>query len=114
MILIEIPENPNCEPVELRVFHDVEPPRRISQVRWGQTPDAPAWYDVTGWTVEGTPCPALLHKVDDSGEGIAWLVRGGDAGLRLKPSGRPGPWRLHDVGQWGAPFLLLTDVHDLQ
>ena len=113
MRVIEIPSNPNCPPVEMRVFHDLEPPRAVSQVQTACQSDEPAWYDVTGWTAGGTSCPALMQKVDDSGEGTAWLVFGGDAGLRFKPAGHPGPWGLEDPAQWGAPFLLLVDLHDV-
>lgn len=115
MVVIEIPPNPNCEAVELRVFHDLEPPRPISHVRV-EPPAAGGvqWCAVTGWTLAGDPCPALARKVDDSGEGVAILVSGGDAGLRLAPEGHDASWRLDDARQWGLPFLLLPDEGDLR
>lgn len=113
MVLIEIPDNPNCDPVDTRVFHGVSPPRSITQVRLELVPGEPAWYDVTGWMPEGAPCPATAQKVDDSGEGIAWLVRGGDAGLRLKLAALPAAWDLRAPAQWGEPFLLLSTEEDV-
>ena len=144
MVVIEIPDNPNCPVAELRIFHDVEPPRSVSGVRLERVPGESKWHDVTGWTLAGQPCPALAQKVDDSGEGVAYLVRGGDAGLRLRPSpgtpdallrkakhrgwatgvpravgerpaaGHPQPWSLEDPTQRGEPFLLIADSGDLR
>lgn len=115
MLAIDIPPNPNCSSVDLRVFHDLEPPRPVDQVRL--VPDgaeAAQWYAVTGWSSAGTGVPALARKVDDSGDGVALLVSGGDAGLRLQPADSHSPWRLDDTAQHGAPFLLVPDVSDLR
>ena len=134
MILLEIPPNPNCEAVEQRIFNDVEPPMPVTQVRLEREPGLPHWYAVTGWTLHNTPCPATACKVDDSGEGVVFLISGGEAGLRLQPADdragtipageevspvaglatQPSPWRLEDLHQWGHPFLLIADPRDLQ
>jgi len=113
MIALEVGLNANCEPVELRVFEDLAPPRRITQVRLERVAGRPAWYAVVGWSTEGRPCDAVTQKVSDSGDGIVWLIRGlGDAGLRLQPALARAPWRTDDPQQWGAPFLLLADEAD--
>ena len=112
MILIEIPTNPNCASVELRVFHDLAAPQPIHQVQLERHEGQPQWCDVTGWTTAGVPCPALLQKVDDSGDGVAFLVSGGDAGLRLRPAAHQQPWHLEDPRQWGEPLLILADARD--
>lgn len=109
MVIVEVPPNPNCEPADLRLFHDVEAAQPVRQVCLERAPGQPAWYDVTGWTADDRPCPALARRVDDSGEGLALLVTGGDAGLRLRPADAHGGWRLDDPQQWGLPFLLLPD-----
>jgi len=114
VIVIEIAPNPNCEAVEMRVFHDLEPPRPVTQVRLERKPDHAMWHAVTGWTVSGTPCPARIQKIDDSGEGVAFLVYGGDAGLRFKSARHLVPWRLDDTAQWGEPFLLVSDLSDVR
>ena len=113
MILIEILENPNCEAVPMRIFHDLEPARPVRRVRLQQGEEVD-WYDVTGWSAQGAPAPAVAQKVDDSGEGVAFLVCGADAGLRLRPAKETGPWRLEEPGQWGEPFLLVSDLDDLE
>ena len=109
MVTVEIPTNSNCEAADLRVFHDVEVAQPVRRICLEQTPGQAEWYEVTGWSVDGHPCPALARRVDDSGEGLALLVTGGDAGLRLRPAGAQGAWRLDDAQQWGLPFLLLAD-----
>jgi len=108
MITVEIAPNPNCDPMDLRVFHDVEPPRPVHWVCLERVPGQSEWFEVTGWTAHGAPCPALAQRVDDSGEGTALLVCGGNAGLRFRPAGG-GPWRLEDPRQWGEPFRITTD-----
>ena len=114
MVSIEIADNPNCAPVDLRVFHDLEPPHPAAQVRLERHPGAPEWYALTGWTAEGHPCPALIQKVDDSGDGTAFLVYGGDAGLRLQPVASREPWGLGHPEQWGEPFLIVSDAQDIR
>ena len=113
MIVIEIPPNPNCAATE-RVFHDVEPPKAVTKVRLERVPNEPQWCLVTGWTLQNTPCPATARKVDDSGEGVVFLIAGGEAGLRLQPTHQPRPWRIDDPHQWGVPFLLLADRADVR
>ena len=114
MVLIEIPANPNCAAVELRAFHDLEPAHPVSQVRLERQPGSLQWFDVTSWSLTGTTSPARLQKVDDSGEGVAFLLYGEDAGLRLKPADPHAPWRLDDPQQWGEPFIILTDLDDVR
>ncbi|MBI4342187.1 MAG: hypothetical protein HY599_02330 [Candidatus Omnitrophica bacterium] len=114
MIVIEIADNPNCSPVDLRVFHDLDAPQAVGAVRLERQTGVPAWYAVTGWTAAGTSCPAYAQKVDDSGDGTAFLLHGGDAGVRLRPLAVQGPWRMEDPQQWGEPFLILGDPSDLQ
>jgi len=114
MILIEIPDNSNCAAVDLRVFHDLEPAQPVSQVRLVHDGTPPQWYDVTGWTASAQPCPAWLQKVDDSGDGVAFLLYGGEAGLRFRPSGDQEPWRSESPQQWGEPFLIVADQADIR
>lgn len=115
MIAIEIPPNPNCPEVDLRVFNDLAPARAVSRVRLARDGGPLQWYDIVSWTLSGTPQgPALAQKVDDSGEGVAILIYGGEAGLRLKPAGSTAPWGLQQPEQWGEAFLITTDTDDVQ
>ena len=58
---------------------------------------------VEGWSSAGggTPCPAVVVPVEDSGGGVALLLHGGDWGLRLLPDGGGAPI--------GEAYLLLSD-----
>ena len=114
MIIIEIPPNPNCETVEMRVFHEAGPARQVTHVRLERVPGQLHWYEVTGWTVAGIPCSARAQKVDDSGEGTAFLIYGGDAGLRFRPEGSQPTWQLSDPQQWGESLLIITDINELK
>lgn len=114
MRVIEILHNPNCVEVDTRIFHDLTPPQPVAQVCLEQESGTARWYAVTGWTAAGTPCPAFVQKVDDSGDGVALLVYGGDAGVRLQPVERNAPWRLGDLEQWGEPFLIIGDLSDIR
>ena len=114
-MVLEIPPNPNCEAVELRIFNDLEPPKPITHVRIEPPGGGEAqWYAVVGWTLEAAPCPAVACRVDDSGEGVAVLIVGGNAGLRMKPERDAAPWGLTQAGQRGLPFLLLPTTADLR
>ena len=112
MVIIEVSPNANCEAVDLRVFNDVEAPRLVKQVCLERQPGQPEWFEITGWSAEQAPCPALAQRVDDSGEGLAILVYGGQAGLRLRPAGNTASWSMDDAKQWGAPFLLMANEDD--
>ena len=113
MIIIEIPPNPNCDAVEMRVFHASGPAQRVTQMHLEHEPGHPAWYDVTGWTAAGAPCLAIVQKIDDSGEGTSFLLYGGDGGLRFRPKGSCSPWSFGDREQWGEPFIITNDINEL-
>ena len=114
MLILEIPDNPNCEPVDLRVFEDLDAPRRVTHVRLEREPGRPVWHEVVGWTADGSRRPALVQKVSDSGNGTALLVYGGEAGLRLRVEGDASPWGLDQPEQWGIPFLLMDGAEDVR
>jgi len=112
MIVIEISDNPNCHATE-RVFHELTPPQTVARVRYERPLGQPRWFAVTGWTTADRPCPAVVQKVDDSGEGVAFLLHGGDAGLRLQPEESARPWSLACPDQWGEPLLILPALEDV-
>ncbi|MFN7993262.1 MAG: hypothetical protein U0Q18_06660 [Bryobacteraceae bacterium] len=110
-VFLQIPENPNCDAVDGQVFACRTPPRRVSHVRLRRA-DARTWFDVTGLEADGAACPATACLVEDSGDGMCYLLVGGEWGLRLKMSG---PWDLADHTQWGEPYMLLGgDGQDLR
>ena len=114
MLVLEVSANPNCEPMDLRVFEDLDAPRLVTHVRLERAAGHPAWYEVVGWTAAGAPGQARMQKVSDSGDGTAFLVHGGEAGLRLRPEGSVRPWRLGEPAQWGEPLLLIGEAADVR
>ena len=60
---------------------------------------------MTGVENRGQPGPAMACLIEDSGEGMCYLVFGGAWGLRLREAGTE--WDVADTRQWGEPFLLL-------
>jgi hypothetical protein len=106
---IEVEPNPNSGDEELALRFQVhEAPRAVTEVRLGERV-----CQVTGWSPHGI-CPAVAQRVEDSGEGSVWLVRGGRWGLRLRPAEDAGrPWSLADARQWGEPCLKVANERDL-
>jgi len=113
-MFLRFEENPNCGFIDDRVFSERTEPRAVSavlRVRQGQED----WCPVVAMDKESQTRPALARKVEDSGEGICWLVYGGVWGLRLKDSTCQDLWSLEDPHQWGEGFLLLpADGADLR
>src|ERR1039457_4106343 len=106
-MFLRFEENPNTGFVDDRVFQERSEPRVVSHVL-RRLNGQDQWCPVTGWKPGGLPVPALARKVDDSGEGICYLVYGDRWGLRLKAPTCSDPWSLEDEHQWGEPFLLLA------
>ena len=117
MILVEVLPNPNCDPVDQRVFVNSCEPSPVKRVRLsppGTANAPPNWYEITGWTADGKPVAAQAAKVEDSGSGTVTLVFGGDGGLRLRPAGSKSAWSPQAKDQYGVPFLLLEEESDVE
>lgn len=112
---IEVEENPNCAGRDPMRYRELGAPEIITQIRIFDRRDEGEWCRVTG--VRNNPAdpwePARVQRVEDSGVGVAYLVYGGLWGIRLCPVDRAQPWDFADRDQWGEPYLLLTDRHDL-
>ena len=80
--------------------------RIVTHVRreWQSVSD---WRPITGLEEGWEPRPATACLVEDSGEGMCYLIVGGDWGLRLRRQEGAGPWAPGE-DQWGEPFLLLA------
>ncbi len=118
-IYLEVEENGNCEYMPLQLFEGHAEPVPIERVRMQDFVHAEAVYEVTGWDSggdldgSGEPVPAIYIPVSDSGQGRAYLVYGGDFGIRFRPSDSAVEWSLEDPDQWGEPYVVLTDANDL-
>jgi hypothetical protein len=52
-------------------------------------------------------------QVEDSSAGAAWLVYGGDWGIRLRPTESFEDWSIDDPDQHGETHLVLSDEDDI-
>ena len=105
-IEVDVSASGNCPLSLTRMFDAMEDPVRVSRVLASDPNDREAMCNVTGWSAAG-PCPAYAVLVEDSGDGLAMLIYGGEEGIRLKPEGNRENWNLDDPHQWGEACLLL-------
>ncbi len=113
-VLLQIPENPNCDAMDAQVFQCRSAAREVTHILC-ERPGGMEWCAVTGLDEGGTPCPATACLVEDSGDGACYLVIGGEWGLRLRIShlaATPGEsvteWDVANATQWGVPYFLLS------
>jgi hypothetical protein len=106
-VLLQIPENPNCEALDGQVFQCRTAPRAVTHVLC-ESGGEMAWCPITGVDEGGAPCAAQACLVEDSGDGACYLVTGGEWGLRLKPPNMADNWDLANPQQWGVPYFLLA------
>ncbi len=105
-IEVDIEQGYNCDYSLARVFSTVDVSMPITSVETTGMKGELDMFDVIGWSGEG-PCPAYAVVVEDSGEGHALLIYGGDDGIRFRPKDSEEPWGLEAQDQWGEPCLLL-------
>lgn len=106
---IDIDPNPNLDEACMATFKETgasAPLRAVKLWRDG----AWHWCAVTGWA-DDAPTSALLTPIEESGDGPALLVHGGNHGLRLAAIADPAAaaaigWDVADPSQWAEPFLL--------
>jgi hypothetical protein len=106
-VLLQIPENPNCAPMDAQVFQCRSATRIVTHVL-SERAGSMEWCPVTGVEEGGTLCPATACLVEDSGDGACYLVVGGEWGLRLKLPGDGDVWDVANATQWGVPYFLLS------
>ena len=103
---VDVEASSNCEFSLTRVFSAVGQPAPVIRAEVPDRRGVTSLHEITGWSVNG-PCQAYAVEVEDSGEGRALLLYGGDNGIRLKPAEASEEWSLDSVEQWGEPCLLL-------
>ena len=106
LLVIEVEESENSLFGVTRSFQTIGDPRPISKVAAFAPDGTEGVYEVVGWSSEGV-VTAFAAMVDDSGEGAALLIYGGEEGIRLRPQDSADDWCLEDASQWGEVFLLL-------
>jgi hypothetical protein len=95
-----------------QVFKNLSEPVRIGQVRLFEGEPDGTLFSITGWSRDG-PCDVYAVRVEDSSAGAAYLIFGGDQGVRLRPVDSTAPWSLEDPDQYGETHLVLADMTDI-
>lgn len=98
-----------------QVYKNLSQPVRVAVVRIYDGLPSGRLCEVIGWSSEndGSPCEAFAVQVEDSSAGSAFVIYGGDWGLRLRPAESTAGWDLNDIDQWGETHLVLADVDDI-
>ena len=114
-ISLEVEDNDNCPGLPLLTYQRLGSSVRVRQVRIAgpHWPEELHW--VTGWQSDGdgSPCPAYYARISDSGAGSAFLLYGGDWGLRFKRGSESEEWDTDSPDQWGEPWLVLAEESDI-
>ena len=110
---IEVKANPNCASSEEFVYKELERPKKIRGISvsiGGTEVDC----DAVGVDGEGRFVEAYATKITDSGAGVAYMIYGGDWGIRLRPGTySKEPWALDNKRQWGEPFKIYGNKEDI-
>ena len=109
---IEVEPNPNCAPEEGLVRRELGKPRRVRALKTEQN-GRETVCDLTGVARGGRWVPAYAVKVNDSGDGAAFLIYGGEWGIRLGPEGCSPHWDLKNRAQWGEPYKIYGSEEDI-
>ena len=123
---IEVEESPNCGSTEQFVYRELGAVRAIRGIlaeesaigasadsSKGERGRREVLLDVTGVSCGGLWVPARCVKIADSGAGFAFLIFGGEWGIRLKPSWHKAGWDFADPKQWGEPFKIYGSEEDI-
>ncbi len=115
-MILEIESNLNFDGSYFIRFKEIGPPRRVTHLKSYERCSRGEWCVITGWCDDPDQplCPVYAQRVEDSGSGSAFIVYGGNWGLRLKPENEIKDWDLYDPGQWGEGYLSLGDERDLR
>ncbi len=109
---IEVEDSQNCGPTEQFVYRELGGIRVIRGIL-AEERGKEVSLDVTGVAKGGIWMPARCVKIADSGAGFAYLIFGGEWGIRLKPSWHTAGWDLGDPKQWGEPFKIYGSEKDI-
>jgi hypothetical protein len=112
---VEVEPNDNCPMSANQVYKNITEPQPVAAVRLFEGDPEGRLFDVTGWSSAdgGSAVEARAVKVEDSSAGSAWLVYGGDWGLRLRPTESLEDWSIEDADQYGETHLVLSDEGDI-
>ena len=107
-LLIDIVPNSNTAEAASRIFNDAGPAREISTIVMPFGPFEGKECTITGWSADAeAPCPAFCQRIEDSGDAFAYLIFGGNGGIRLKPASDSDPWDTFNSAQLGETYFVV-------
>jgi hypothetical protein len=112
---VDVEANDNTPMMAQQVYKNLGLPFQVLQVRIYEGEPEGKLHDVTGWSSagDGSPIAAYAVHIEDSSAGAAYLVYGGDWGLRLRPAEFGEPWSIEAADQFGETHLVLASDEDL-
>jgi len=112
---VEVEANDNTPMMAQQVYKNLGLPFRVAAVRIFEGDPDGQLFAIAGWSSAdgGTPVPAYAVQIEDSSAGAAYLVYGGDWGVRLRPVDSDAPWSLDDPEQSGETHLVLSTIEDI-
>ncbi len=109
---IEVEDSANCGGTGQFVYRELGPIRPVRAIR-AEERGREITLEVTGVAKGGGWVQARGVKIADSGAGFAFLIFGGEWGIRLKPEGYAAGWDFTDPKQWGEPFKIYGEEKDI-
>ncbi len=112
---VEVEANDNTPMMAQQVYKNAGVPFPVSHVRIYEGEPGGQLCAITGWMSKdgGSPTTAYAVQIDDSSEGSAYLVYGGDYGVRLRPADSDEAWDIGSREQWGETHLVLSSADDV-
>jgi hypothetical protein len=113
---VDVEANENTPMMAQQVYKNLGVPFRVGAVRIFEGEPEGRLFAITGWSSAegGSPAPAYAVQVEDSSAGAAYLVYGGDWGVRLRPADSDAPWGMGEAQQFGETHLVLSSLEDIE
>lgn len=109
---INIEENSNCDFEGQYMFVENSKPKPVEWIMvYSGGKDLKC--RVTGVYSGGVFGDAYAVSVDDSGEGTAYLIYGGEWGIRYQPVSSEEPWDLSNPAQSGDAYKIYSSADDI-
>ena len=106
-MFLEVEPCSNCDESIGRVYNVISESKQISSILQYEKDGKEIDVAVTGWDGETeTPCPAFASRIEESGDGVALLIFGGNGGIRMKPIKDKSSWDVNNLNQWSESHLV--------
>lgn len=112
---VSVESNENTPMSASQVYKNLGDPFPVKQVRVYEGEPEGRLYEIAGWSSllpEGA-IQAYAVRIEDSSEGQAYLVYGGDWGVRLRSIDSDADWSIEDPDQFGETHLVLSEAADI-